>query len=223
MMNVIDLTPFGFPYQFHYHGRIKEQRQDGGRLLFLVNERHRNAGSYEMRRLNLLNACELCRLGIIGLVAVEEPLSDERPPTPLDEERATALVRDHGSFEAAVDFLYRRNPDNEFSTVLQCVFPHIPIRCAEDPELRRRTRLLFDHCLAASFDENPRALPEYNFDSNPIHLERDEAFLRTLFGAWEKYAGKAAILHGGRSHLDRILGQLPPDVRFIQMETEEGQ
>ena len=56
-----------------------------------------------------------------------------------------------------------------------------------------------------------------------MHLERDKEFLRRLFASWEEAGGKAVVLHGGRSHLDRIVGQLPPDVRFIQMETEEGQ
>jgi hypothetical protein len=220
-MNVIDLTPFGLNCRFHYHGRIKAQRQAGARLLFLFNEKRRNDGSYEMKRLNLLNACELCQQGVVGLVAVEECLTDERWPT---AEEAAALVRAHGSFEGAVEHLYRHNPDNKFSTVLRRVFPQIPIRCVEDPDLRQQTEELYRHCLAVSHIEELRSLPQYDFDNHPIHLERDTELVRRLFACWEEIGpGKAAILNAGRDHQDRIGAQLPDDVRFIQMETEDGQ
>ena len=69
-----------------------------------------------------------------------------------------------------------------------------------------------------SQEERDRLQREYHGLS--IHIERDDAFIRNGLCWWkQKGIDKAAILNAGTSHQDRIVKKLPPDVRFIQIDT----
>ncbi len=216
---MIDLTPYGFSCQFPYHGRITKRREAGARLLFLFNERHTG---YEMKRLKLLNACKLCELGVVGFIGVEGVLPDWNQRG--SEEACADLVHHHGALEGVIEHFYKVLPNNSFANVLGHVFPSITIRSVEDCELYQKTRELYNRCKAKSFDEISAHQGEDEFDNHPLNLERDKVFIKKLFAYWEDAGvSKAAILNAGRSHQDRIVVQLPEDVRYIQMETEAEQ
>jgi hypothetical protein len=61
---------------------------------------------------------------------------------------------------------------------------------------------------------------ERDFVECRTNRARDDAFLRNLLALWEDAGiAKAAILNAGSSHQNRIVRRLPPDIRFIQMDT----
>ncbi len=72
-MTKLDLHPFGFPCDVEVHGVVEDAWSGRGRLAFVIGENHKDR---EMKRLNLLDACALCDLGIVGCVGVEETLKD---------------------------------------------------------------------------------------------------------------------------------------------------
>ena len=135
MMNEIDLGPFGFrDCIFSYHGRIKSQRQDGTRLLFLFDEAHKNT---KMIRLNLFNACTLHELGVLGCVGVEEYPSDfagcdEASIAQKSSEFFAACHNDDGVIKRlwATDLT-----DPRFGKTLKLLRPQIEISTIEDPKL----------------------------------------------------------------------------------------
>src|SRR5439155_22560913 len=72
-MAIVELRQFGSECDFEFHGSVTDSWSGGKRLLFLFGENHKDR---EMIRLNLLNACRLCNLGVLRCVGVEEPTED---------------------------------------------------------------------------------------------------------------------------------------------------
>ena len=84
--------------------------------------------------------------------------------------------------------------------------------------------MLYARYKEQSFSEQALQPANEEFETHPDNLERDKVFIKNLFAFWdETRIATAAILNAGRSHLERIVGWLPDDVRYIQIETEAAQ
>ena len=108
MTTPISLEQFGCPPVFNCRGTIKSHNPGRGqRLLFLFGERH---GIKPFIKLNLLNAIDLCDLGILSCVGVEgRPLGEgEAFPDPHVVREFQSQQAQHGrNTEAIIVRLYR--------------------------------------------------------------------------------------------------------------------
>jgi hypothetical protein len=220
-MTKVDLRPFGFACDFDCHGQVYLSARAGQRLLFLLGENHKDRA---MVRLNVLNACRLSDLGVVGCVGVEDVIGELEDWTPdAIQEKSRELFDGHGDEEGVIAYLDLENPwwlgTFRFAKALRLLRPSLAVQRVEDPELEQRTRPILDAYKTWEIGAGPHPCPEYaRFEDHPLNHERDEAFIRNMVTFWDEQASRignasAAILNTGLSHSARIARRLP-DLRI---------
>lgn len=198
-MPTIDLRPFGFDRAFTFLGRVIDQGETGDRLLFLFDEEHHNR---QWIGCNVLNACDLDDLGLLGFVGVEghEELDLTRPRP----ERVAGMAR---CDRTVVIQELRRLHGFFFGGTLKRLRPALNVRCVEDTRLYHQA-LSLAH------------LPGYR--DNPIHLQRERTILANLWSSWPAETDCAAILNLGYEHHDRIAQTLRNTIRYIRIRPDQS-
>jgi hypothetical protein len=246
MTTPIDLARFGCPAVFNCRGTLKSHRPGGGqRLLFLFGERH---GIKPFIKLNLLNAIDLCDLGVLSCVGVEgRPLEDgEAFPAPEVAQEFRSQQEQHGgNVEAVIDGMlgWFPRPGFYFWNLLTLLRPSLPIRCVEEPGLYRRAEWLNLQYANMRKEAVAEALRRSDlFEPNDPHREcrieakanmqweqelvqeevtraRDGQFIRAMLELWgQSGAGKVAVLNAGTAHQYRIARLLPDEIGFYHIE-----
>jgi hypothetical protein len=221
-MSSIDLADYGFPGAiFEYQGQIIGQQKKGDRLLFLFNEQHTNES---MIRRNIKNAFFLYDLGIISCVGVEEyPYRFQGKGEHDVAEMSSIWFERYNDADGIIDRSYEfSRPNLPFGMTLKLLRPTIKVSTVENDSLHKQCENIRDdflYRLAMTQDLIAADRLRREFEEHPINLQRDEAFLRGMLEWWhENGTEKAAILNAGASHQQRIVRQLPPDIRFIYLD-----
>jgi hypothetical protein len=242
MATAIDLTPFGFPHVFNCRGTIKSQRRGGERLLFLFGDRH-TIKPYI--RENVLNAVDLCKLGIVSSVGVEGLPGEELPGREARAFYADQQTRHGDNTEAIIDAIlgWLQCPDFLFWKTLTLLMPELTIESVEDRNLydraagqnqwysnQRRDRITNVLRRSGLFhpnaeDRESRIAEKANLQweqelaEAEVNLQRDQTFLDKMLRLWERSGtDKAAILNAGTAHQYRLARQLPPDLSYYHIE-----
>ena len=211
-MPTLDLSRFGFACQVDLHGTVETSWSDGDRVVFLFGENHRDR---DMKRLNVLDACQLINAGVVGCVGTEERMTVLDRLQPEDVKGwSTALFAAHGTDEGVIDYLKRTQPgwygDFEFGSAIRVLRPSLPVRCVEDLALHAKVWPLLLAYEDASLGFRPHPCPEFpTLDDHPDSRQREEAMIRNLLTLWNlQPTGKAAVLNTGLDHSRRIAAGL---------------
>jgi hypothetical protein len=245
MTTTIKLDCFGCSTAFNCRGTIKSQRLGGPRLLFLFGERH---GIKPFIKLNLLNAIDLCDLGVLSCVGVEgRPLEDgEAFPAPDVAQEFQSQQEQHGgNVEAVIDRMLKwfPRPGFYFWNLLTLLRPSLLVRCVEEPGLycradwfnvqyssMRREAIIESLRRSALFEpdhphrecriaEKANMQWEQELAQEEITRARDEQFITAMIKLWdESGAGKVAILNAGTAHQYRIARLLPGEISYYHIE-----
>jgi hypothetical protein len=240
----INLDQFGCQAAFNCRGTIKSHRPGGLRLLFLFGERH---GIKPFIKLNLLNAIDLCDLGVLSCVGVEgRPLEDgETFPAPDVAQEFQSQQEQHGgNVEAVIDGMLKwfPRPGFYFWDLLTLLRPSLPIRCVEEPNLYTKANLLNiqynDRKVAIAsalrrsnlfepghphrecrIEEKANMQSEQELAQEEVTRARDDQFIKAMLELWdESGTGKVAILNAGTAHHYRIARLLPAEIGFYHIE-----
>ncbi len=173
-----------------------------------------------MFRLNLLNACQLCDLGVVGCAGVEGSLEelDRRDPQAV-KEASSRLYDQHKDDAGVIGHLQQCSlalamfGPFEFATALRLLRPDLPVRRVEDPALYEMTKSIHSQYASLALGEIEHPYPAFpQFEDHPINREREEPFLRNMLTFWDEIGpgvASAAILNTGLSHSPRIAQKLP--------------
>lgn len=203
----LDLRPFGFQRDVELHGTVEATWAGGKRLVFLFGENHSDR---EMKRLNVLNACNLVDSDVVGCAGTEVPVTvlDERTAE-IIEARSRELFQEHKTDGAVIDLLsraYREFGFFEFGGTLKILRPSLPVRCVENLDLRDRMKPISDAYGSANLGMAPHPFPEHpNLIDHPLNREREGAMVDNLLALWDSTApALAAILNVGLEHVHHI-------------------
>jgi hypothetical protein len=212
-MTKLDLHPFGFQCEAEIHAAVEDTWSGGDRLVFVVGENHRDR---EMKRLNLLDACALCDLDIVGCAGVEDTLMGFGY---LGAEGITArskeLFDEHRTDEGVIDYLNRHQPGwyglFEFGKTLKLLRPSLEVKCVEDGELHFRMQPIANRYFMWDLAGGPHPYPDYpSMGDHPHNFLREEAMIANLLVLWnrEQRQAPAALLNTGLDHSRRLAGRL---------------
>jgi hypothetical protein len=244
MTTPIDLARFGCPAVFNCRGTVKSQRPGGERLLFLFGERH---GIKPFIKLNLLNAIDLCDLGVLSCVGVEgRPLEEGEslPPPDVAYEFQSEQRRHGNNTEAIIEGMlgWFPRPGFYFWNLLTLLRPRLPVRCVEERNLYGKANLLsiqyndrkvsIANALRRSalfepdhphrecrIEEKANMQWEQELAQEEVTRARDNQFIRAMLELWsESGTGKVAILNAGTVHQYRIARLLPAEIGFYHIE-----
>jgi hypothetical protein len=245
MTTPIGLDSFGNPAVFNCRGTIKSRRLGGQRLLFLFGERH---SIKPFIKVNLLNAVDLCDLGVLSCVGVEgRPLEDGEPfPAPdVVREFQSQQGQHDGNVEALIDGMltWFQRPGFHFWNLLTLLRPSLPVRCVEEPGLYRRAEglnLQYSNMRKEAIAETLRRSPLFEPDhphrecrieektnmqweqelvQEEVTRARDGQFIKAMRELWDQSgSGKIAILNAGTAHQYRIARLLPAEISYYHIE-----
>jgi hypothetical protein len=242
MATAIDLSSFGFPHVFDCRGSIKSQRRGGTRLLFLFGDRH-TIKPYI--RENVLNAVDLCKLGVVSCVGVEGLPGKEFPGREARAFYVDQQARLGDDTEAIIDAIlgWLHCPDFFFWKTLALLMPELTIESVEDRDLydkaadhnrwysnQRRDRIIdvlrrsgLFHPNAddreSKIAEKANLQWEQELGEDNVNLQRDQTFLDKMLRLWERSGtDKVAILNAGTAHQYHLARQLPLDLSYFHIE-----
>jgi hypothetical protein len=181
-MTKLDLRPFGFACDAEVHAAVEDSWSKGSRLVFLVGENHKDR---EMKRRNLLDACALCNLGVVGCAGVEETLKDfANWDAETIERRSRELFEEHRTDMGVIDYLNRHQPGwygfFEFGKTLKLLRPSLEVRCVEDMALREQMKPISDKYILWDLAGGEHPFPGYpNMGDHPHNFLREEAGVKS--------------------------------------------
>jgi hypothetical protein len=220
-MRQILLSNFGYQCEFSFHGKLDDSWSEGTRLVFLFGERHRKPPIIWP---NVLNACELIRLGVVGCVGVEEyPFTLEGWAEERIEQRRSQLFTEHGD-EKGIFAHFSKSPEFcYFGETLQLFRPSLRVRSVEDPKLHEETACVqgryvvrrenrYSSLVGAYCRANGVAICDLSdsvhqklqqqasdeldkeFRADEIHSRREVRFVENLIDFWDKTNPENAII-----------------------------
>jgi hypothetical protein len=212
-MTTVDLRPFGFECDATIHANIQDSWSGGSHLAVVVGENHKDQ---DMKRLNLLDACALCDLGVVGCAGVEEPLDNlGRWDAEMIERLSKELFDNHNTDQGVIMYLRVQQPgwygSFEFGKTLKLLRPSLDVQCVEDPTLHERMKLISDEYDIWALLRGPHPFPGYpEKGDHPHNFLREEAMIANLLRLWDEKqrTAPAALLNTGLAHSRRLAERL---------------